>query len=384
MASPVADSYNGASGTTLKAGRYAIPPFDSVSILSADGNVPTLNANQTLIMSLHGSGGANFTTGRQYRAAVSGYMAHHTYNEYSFYTVRGTTSETLLKSINRFPGASPIEDMYLGYQMEDGKVHLSTYRRLMAWIDWAKVNIPNINWKKNCVTGGSMGGWGTMTTGIRRPDFFAAMYPDRPRWRYCGTDNKVWICVYGTGFVTTDVRTTLLAPEDGGGYVSDYMDMIAYVSNTANKIPWIGWNVGWNDGYTARSDHVAAVAAMRAAKRGFAFAWNNGDHVVGTIPGRITASYPYGTFELGKGYPLFTEHSLDGDPAVDLVGGINEGLSFRNVVESASGWACEVTHISSACTVKVEPLSDVFTTPVTAQLVTIPSANTWVAVSFTV
>jgi hypothetical protein len=130
------------------------------------------------------------------------------------------------------------------------------------------------------------------------------------------------------------------------------------------------------------SDHVDAVIAMRAAKRGFAFVWNNGNHSTGSIISQITDSYPFGLFELGKGYPLFTSHSGDLDPAVDLVGGINEGLTFRNVVESAAGWSCEVTSILGARTVQVEPISDIYVTPVSKKTVTITAANAWASVSF--
>ena len=174
-----------------------------------------------------------------------------------------------------------------------------------------------------------------------------------------------------------------LATRDGGGTLASHLDLIAYVANTANVIPWLGWTVGWADGYTTRPDHVAAVIAMRAAKRGFAFAWNAGDHAEGNMPSTIFNSYPKGMFEIGKGYPLFTDHSLDSDPAVDDVGGINIGLSFRNVVETSTGWACEVTHISTPCTVKVEPKSPIFIASVTPVTVSIPSPMTWVPVSFT-
>ena len=89
-------------------------------------------------------------------------------------------------------------------------------------------------------------------------------------------------------------------------------------------------------------------------------------------------------------YPRYRQHRFSsfqviiaGFAAVDLVGGINIGLSFRNVVESAGAWACEVTSVLGARTVTVEPLSKTFTATVTPQVVSIPAANTWVAVSFT-
>jgi hypothetical protein len=227
-----------------------------------------------------------------------------------------------------------------------------------------------------------MGGWGAMTFGVRRPEWFAAIYPDRPRWRY---NNLGQIAVADWPLYVDSVpaqNAPNLSAEDGGGSVAVLMDCTTYVANTANKIPWIGWCVGRQDGYTLFQDHVDAVSAMRAAKRGFAFAWNNGNHTTGSILAQILASYPYGLFEIGVGYPLFTNHSDDQDPASDLVGGINVGLTFRNVVEGAEGWACEVTSLLGARTVSVEPISDVFLTSVAPQNVEIPSANTWVPVAF--
>jgi hypothetical protein len=57
-------------------------------------------------------------------------------------------------------------------------------------------------------------------------------------------------------------------------------------------------------------------------------------------------------------------------------------LSFRNVVETSTGWSCEVTNVLGACTVKVEPISEIFRVGVAKQTITIPAANNWVTVSF--
>lgn len=386
MAIPVGDSYSVASGQTIYGGRFPYDTFDSVSVFSEDpAGIPFTTPGQVLVVQLHASSGANYTAGRQYRANVSGYMAKDSYTVHSFYTARTAFANTMqVRPMDNYVGANPFETMYLGYKYSDGFVHLMTRRRAIATTRWALANLTQIVPAKTCIAGGSMGGWGTLNVGLRHPELFAAMYPDRPRWRYNGAVGSIQVQVYGTGATSVAVGSAPnLAPQDGGGSVATFMDHIAYVSNTANKVRWIGWCVGWNDGFTPRSDHVAAVAALRAAKRGFAFAWNNGDHGVGSIPTEITNSYPYGTFEIGKGYPLFTDHSADGDPAVDLVGGINVGLSFRNVVESAGAWSCEVTSILGARAVKVEPISEVFLASVAKQDVTIPAANTWVPVSFT-
>ena len=382
MAFPLATTYSIGSGQTMYCGKYKIPPFDSVSILSADAGVPYTTLGQTFIMELHGSGGQNFTSGRQYRAICSGYMAYGTYDTLAFYTIRTIVpTETKVAPNDKY---GTWESMHFGFKgMPDASVHLITHRRYEALLQWVEQNLTTLSPTKRCLTGGSMGAWGTLLFGLRKPDKFSSLYPDRPRWRYDATIGEIAVVDITNGFTSVPVANTpVLAPEDGGTSVAVRMDSTSYVANTANKIPWIGWCVGRQDGYVQFQDHVDAVVAMRAAKRGFAFVWNNGNHSSGSILNQITSSYPFGIFEIGKGYPLFTNHSGDLDPAVDLVGGINEGLTFRNVVESAGSWSCEITSLLGARTVTVQPLSPIFLNVVTPQVKTIPAANTWVSVTF--
>lgn len=392
MAIPIQDSYSVASGLSVYGGRSApsiTEAFDAVQVLFDGPGIPAGTEN-FLVLELHGSAGQNTTTGRQYSAGVSGRMAYDTYNTFRFSVVRSTLPNTVLvRPIDEYgvyTNAARRESMWLGFKdMPTADVALITQRRLDALLKWTDANITYVTPRKLCLTGGSMGGWGTLTFGIRRASRFAALYPDRPRWRYNSTIGNVAVADW-TGVIDSVPvsKAPNLTPADGGGSVAALMDITSYVSNTANKIPWIGWCVGRQDGYVNFQDHIDAVAAMRSAKRGFAFAWNNGDHSTGSIISQIRDSYPYGTFEIGVGYPLFTNHSGDANPAVDLVGGINVGLSFRNVVESTGTWSCEVTSKLGANTVDVEPISKVFTATVAPQTISIPAANTWVPVSFSV
>lgn len=391
MAQAVVQGYQAASGEEIYAGqsRVVSPAFDSVSIVSEDYAVPdAANIGNVLVVELHGSGGTNYITGRQYVADVSGPMAYDSYNQFRFSTVKSVEPGIFLLRANdnygNYPSTAMRESMWLGFKhIPDSYVRLITQRRLEAMIAWADDNLTYEAPNKRCLRGGSMGGWGTLSFGIRRPHVFAALYPDRPRWRHNATIGNIAVADWTNLLDSVPVANApSLAPEDGGGSVADYMDITTYVADTNKKIPWIGFCVGRQDGFVNFSDYVDAVNALRTAKRGFAFAWNDGNHSTGSIMAEITQSYYYGLFEIGKGYPLFTEHSGDQDPAIDLVGGINIGLTFRNVVESAGSWACEVTSVLGGRTVKVEPISDVFQAAVAPQLVTIPSANTWVPVSF--
>lgn len=386
MASPVGDSYQVQPGGVIAAGRWH-DYFEPPSILSEDTTVPyTHIPNQLLVISLHGSSGSDLIYGRQYSAACHGRLAFGSENTFRFSTARGAgngfaTDVTLLKPVDRYTTS---ESQWMGFvvppSVQSNKV---TVHRIDRLLEWAAQNVPNIDATKWYLTGGSMGGWGTLALGIRRANLFSAIYPDRPRWRGASTPDNIHVSTYGVGWSNVPRAS---APDfsaaEGGGNTRDYLDHIAYAANTSNDIPWIGWCLGRLDGFANFEDHVTAVAALRAAGRGFAFAWNNGNHGEGSILAQITQSYPFGTFRLGVGYPLFTNHSGDQDPAVDLIGGINIGLSFRNVVESAGSWSCEVTSVLGARTVDVKPISKIFTASIAPQTINIPAANTWVPVTF--
>lgn len=368
------------------------PPFSSVSFLGTDANAPHTTSGQYFVLDLHASGGSNTTTGTRYSATVSGLLADPSESAFLFGTVRGTAvggvNVTLLRPVDNYgtyPSAVRRESYWMGFMPTSGAdLELMTEKRLDALLDWADDNVLNCSTTQRYCRGGSMGAWGTMTYGMRRPSRFAAVYPDRPRVRSNNTAGAITVPEWTTGAVTYNPASGApnIATGYGTGSAKDHMDLVAYVADTNNQVPWLGWCIGSADGFSVFSDHVALVAALRTARRGFAFAWNNGNHTTGSIMSQITDSYPLGLFRLGQGYPLFENHSLDDDPSVDASGGINVGLSFRNVSESAGAWSCEVTSIVGACTVDVSPISTVYTGDTTPQTVNITAANSWVAVSF--
>lgn len=409
MAYPQAKTYTKGSGSIIRLGSFADElTFDNVAVVGNYSPLPAASQNQVPVLSLHQSGGQVYDAGRVFEASVSGRLAYEEHVTYSFRTTGTTTGAfngnkamTYIKP-NSYYGTSPrgVRQGWAGFVFRESPYYdLISFRRLDALYHYMRTvmadpsNPESIDLNKLCITGGSMGAWGTMYYGLRRPGRFAAMYPDRPRVHWDDKVGEVDYSIYDEGGVNgTVANCPQVDPRDGGGTVYDLHNQIAYVSNPDNFVPWIGWCVGEKDGFTPFQDHIDMIAAMRAAGRPFAMAWNRKDHSGGSILSKITASYPFGTFEIGKGYPHFTNHSLDVEPTIDdgvvgstqaIEGGINLGLAFRSVIETATGWACEVTCISGPCEVDVRPYnSPVFTTQVAPKRVIIPAANTWVAVSF--
>lgn len=390
LCQPVFDNITFAS----RASSLPTGSFTSVNSLGTDANAPLTTTGQHFVLQLHASGGSTTTTGQRYSAVCPDLLADPDGGAFLFSTARGTAvggfNVTLLRPVDNYGTYSGSglrkESFWMGFMPTAGApLQLITEARLDALLKWSEDNVPNVSPTRRYCTGGSMGAWGTMTYATRRPEKFAAIYPDRPRVRNNNTAGAINLPEWTTGNVSYNPSSSApnINPRWRAGSSKDHLDLVAYVANTANRIPWIGWVIGSNDGFSVFSDHVALVAAMRSARRGFAFYWDDGNHDAGTRMNQIQASYPYGLFELGKGYPRFENHSGDQVPGVDVTGGINIGLTFRNVVESAGAWSCEVTSILGARTVDVSPISTVFTAPVAAQNISIPAANTWVPVSFT-
>jgi hypothetical protein len=385
-----------ASTARVYGGRQAAPIFSSVAELSSGSSAPFSDLGQTLILNLHGSGNdlTALANSRVMQATLNPANAWGAYLGDTVFNWKELNAGVLNgnRAINVWPndkqpnnGSLRRESDWCGWTdgPDAGKLRLYTERRLDALLERLLAE-PRFSATKRVLTGQSMGGWGTMSYGIRRAHVIPAIYANMPRWRYSQVSGQISVHSWTVGVTPAYpvASAPLLVPEDGGYSAAVHFNHIDWVANTANPVPWIGWTIGKNDGYMPWQDHVDAVAALRAAGRGFAVTWNLGNHGGQPSIETLFASYPQGCFELGKGYPVFSEHSLDADPATADVGGINMGLGFRNVVETTGTWQCQVRHTSSACTVKVKPKSTVYTGNPSPQLVTIPAANTWVTVTF--
>lgn len=189
-------------------------------------------------------------------------------------------------------------------------------------------------------SGGSMGAWGTTTFALRHPEIFAAIYPNRPRTRQRGRPSLVKVG-----------RKDKIMMADGKTDYFDRMDMTKFVTNHPADLPFYGWCCGRRDGFASWAEQIAMVKALTAAKHGFAFAWNDGNHSSGAKPmGRVSKYYPWHLFAKNKSYPAFGNSSIDndmgdGDPKKgDMEGGINLGFKWSEVVDKADKWSVKVSN----------------------------------------
>lgn len=405
-----------AVGITVTAVAPPPPPPPAPSdiaptLLGTDQYAPSAAANQLVYLDLPGWGSTEATVavGDRYRLDFSGSLASP--NQYANnLTIRVSKGSLGQPTICPWPrtwyGPGPndyIETLYSGWTNGDGVLNQYTRRRMLAMLAWLKTQYPQLDFTKLGVTGGSMGAWGALQLAVHYPELFAYAFPSRPRWRWSYAVGEVEVANIGSNVVRYPAASApVLAAIDGGGPALAYQDLIAYGSNAANPLPaLIGWSCGLREHYLPWNDNVDAVAMLRARKQPFAFGWDDANHGwVQQVPGQpdktvadpihsIYASYGF-DHKIGRGFPYFSNSSrdavlpvqqADGSFIGDMKGGINLGFSVRNIVESATGFACEVKNVLGPTTVTVEPSSRVFTKAVAAQTVAV-NDTTWKLVSF--
>lgn len=232
-----------------------------------------------------------------------------------------------------------------------------TERRLDWAIPWT-IEQYGADPERVYVSGGSMGAWGTVTYAFRRPDRYAAVYPDRPRFRQRTMSNIQWDRSVWAPISNEDTL------EDGRPW-PEHHDSVQFVESHPEDLPFMGWNVGRYDGFATWQEQVDMVQAMNAGRHGFAFAWNDGDHATGSREPKavIQRWYPPELFARNQSYPAFSNSSIDddlgdGDPENgDASGGINLGFAWTVEADEEASWRVEISNelATEGMTVDVTP-----------------------------
>ncbi len=258
------------------------------------------------------------------------------------------------------PAGGPMETYWFGYvcipQWWDGKEPRAwnfTERRMLWIIDWV-IKKYGADPDRVCASGGSMGAWGSTTFALRHPEIFAAVYPNRPRTRQLGMPSLVKISGKKEEVLIWDGSTTYF----------ERMDMVKFVLEHRDDLPFYCWCCGRRDGFATWQEQVDMAKAMKESRHGFAFAWNDGDHSSGAQPmGRLLKYYGPDKFARNISYPAFSNSSIDDDPgpgdpaAGDKEGGINLGFLWKDVVDEEDKWSVRLANdlCKAEMTVDVTP-----------------------------
>jgi hypothetical protein len=254
------------------------------------------------------------------------------------------------------PGGNGTKETYwFGYYCvpqwaahQEPRAYNFTERRMQWLIDWVK-NKYHVDPERVYAEGGSMGAWGTATYALRHPALFAAIYPNRPRTIQRGLPTLVKIPL-GSHVVMSDGKTDFY----------ERMNMVRFVADHHEDLPFLGWCCGRHDGFASFNEQIEMVKALTAGHHGFAFAWNNGTHSTGAVPMReIKRWYPPEQFARNQSYPAFGNSSIDGvlgtgevdvsdgqrtrrvlkDDNGALEGGINLGFVWKDIVDKNGTWS---------------------------------------------
>jgi uncharacterized Zn-finger protein len=395
------------------------PMFKSVTKTTGSVAVPQPTLGQPLVVYLHGSGGGwdtyptsstygqSLFRGDRYSAVCGVDLGAADNSDFEFHVENygSIPTGTKLLPVDRVMMSTGkfAETNHAGYKSGAAPKRFTAWSeaRYDAMMEWAKVTLTNVDFTRMSATGNSMGGWGCAGWAIRRPQYFASVICNQPRIRNRPPQGTILDWESGVSEYVQAAQTM----DDGVTLFTAHYDAVAYVADLNNKLPFYAEVVSVSDHFTPFQDHKDLLAAYRARVRnpnasnvqrtGFAFGWCPGDHVAGpgsAVSNALLSVGPYfgGTYDpfafwLGAGYPVFDRSSLDSDPS-DLVawptGYINRGFKWRNVVETATGWSCEVSNTLGACDVDVYPHSEVYAAQVSAPVrVSIPAGQS-VSVSF--
>ena len=221
-----------------------------------------------------------------------------------------------------------------------------TERYLIGLLRWAQAYL-GADANQTYVTGGSMGGSGTVAMALHFPHVFAAACAYVPVYS-CTRPGKGSArrleCMVGS------LKDRKVVTSDGVPLL-DYMNGAASMTKAGGDVPPIFSCNGRRDGSIPWENNPPFYRAANDARQAFAVFWNNGTHGMSReAPKDVKA---WGTrmyaYRLDQSYLVFTNCSDNrnygnGDPKDgDLVGWINRGLAWKDMVDTADTYEITVT-----------------------------------------
>lgn len=321
-----------------------------------------------LHVTLHGSNGAGGGAGAYgdyflyfgtpqmgYRDGLAGV--------FSIEEMKSPSNRLLLRArdaVEHPSGARAMETYWFGYACkpqlaahDDVRFYPYTENQLAWIVAWA-VKYYEADPNRVTMGGSSSGGVGSFNVGMHHPELFSAVYPTTARVRKVPAISLDRQLAKGASVLMDDGKTDYADRANGPKFVSEH----------TRDLPFVGWAVGRRDYAATWQEQIDMVRAMTAAKHGFAFSWNNGDHSGGGAASQqIQKWYPSEVFARNLSYPALGNSSINqnmggGDPADgDLEGGINLGFRWKDVVDESGRWSVSLANelAKDAMTVDVTP-----------------------------
>ncbi|MEX0718647.1 MAG: hypothetical protein WD066_18785 [Planctomycetaceae bacterium] len=253
-------------------------------------------------------------------------------------------------------GDRPIETCWFGYfcvpfgaDHTEPRAYPFTENRVHWMVEWVKDRYqadPNRVYS----VGQSMGAMASTQFSFRHPEIFAAVHPRLGRVR------QSWLPAVGFDLDPSlnKGRWNKPAPMYDGksDYFHDRMDSVKWVGEHHEDLPFYAFCFGRNDWVATWQDQIDMVNALTKNKHGFAMGWNNGGHdsVGASAMQPVVKYYPPHKFRRNQSYPALGNSSINGDmgngdkTVGDLVGGINLGFDWSDVVDEKDRWSIKLSN----------------------------------------
>lgn len=201
-------------------------------------------------------------------------------------------------------------------------------------------------------SGGSMGGSGTISFGLRHPELFAAIYASVPivSYTYRGRPGAT-----SAGRIEHSCWTGPIPPtlkDESGVPFLDRMDAGHWVENANNDLPFVYIIHGRQDSSIPWQNNPPFYASLNKARAGHAVYWDNGIHSTSgkdAPPDVKDWLHRFRRFRLNESYPAFSNAALNRNPGDgrpedgDIVGWINRGLDWRDIIDEPDRYSITLT-----------------------------------------
>lgn len=348
---------------TREAVAEKVAPIQPIRIFAAkDGTRITGKAELPLTVNLHGSqgtGGAVGNNGDVYLYFGTPEMGWRDGlpGIFSVYEQAGKTLHLASRDAIENPkGDGVVETCWFGYycipvgaEHKEPRAYPFTENRVEWMVKWT-VGKYQADPSRVYSVGQSMGGMAATQFSWRRPDLFAAVYPRLTRFQ------QSWLPSVAPGLPNSINlgRWKDPAPMYDGktDYFKDKMFAPKFALENHGNLPFYGCCAGRKDWVETWQHAIDMVKALTASHHGFAFSWNNGGHdeVGAKAMEPINRYYPSSKFARNRSFPAFGNSSIDqnmgnGDKADgDLVGGINLGFDWKDVVDEDGRWSARISN----------------------------------------
>lgn len=263
-----------------------------------------------------------------------------------------------------------ISTFWLGYNVNIAKSNEGpkyvwdnyTERLIIHIAKWAQDHL-GADKNRTYITGGSMGGSGTVQMVTHYPEFFAAGFAQVPIYAYSwagGKHNSAWRMTCSIGQFTS--KNPALMPD--GTDLVDYSNGAKYMGNAAVDMPPLFATNGRKDSSIPWINNPPFYRAANQGRQMFTVFWNNGNHGMSKqTPKDFNMRSKMMRYRLDESFPAFSNlsdnknygngDSKDGD----LVGWINRGIDWKVIADTPDRY--EITLSVSHPQIKYPVTSDV-------------------------